>query len=79
MSAYRLDVPTLYALLDARRLELGLSWFRLGHELGLTSNVFSRMAVSDGAPDSHTLVTLLVWLGWVESSPELALLVRGGS
>ena len=72
MSAYRLDVPTLYALLEAERLERGLSWNRLAKSLGLTSTVFSRMSVG-GAPDAHTLVTLLVWLGW---APEVALLVK---
>ena len=78
MSAYQLDVPTLFALVDAQRLERGLSWNRLAQSLGLTGNVFTRMA-GGSAPDSHTLVTLLVWLGWVGSSPELALLVRGES
>ncbi|MCX5209724.1 hypothetical protein OG689_10560 [Kitasatospora sp. NBC_00240] len=72
MSSHRLDVPTLYALLDAQRAERGLSWTRLGVLVGTTKNVFARMS-QGAAPDAHTLLSLLLWLEW---SPELVLLAR---
>ena len=72
MSRWVLDVPVLYGVLDGKRKAQGLSWAALGRELGVQSNVFSRMS-HGGAPDSHTLGCLLIWLGW---APELALIVR---
>jgi hypothetical protein len=70
MPAHRLDIDTLYQLLDTQRQEQDLSWKRLATSLNITSKVFCRMAAG-GAPDAHTLVALVLWLGW---APELSLL-----
>jgi transcriptional regulator with XRE-family HTH domain len=67
-----LNVPVLYGVLDGKRQAEGLSWNRLAAQLDVGSSAFSRMA-RGRAPDSHTLGTLLMWLGW---APELALIVQ---
>lgn len=72
MSRWVLDVTTLHAVVDGQRQERGLSWRQLGRELQVAPVVFRRLAAGS-APDSHTLGTLLMWLGW---APELALIVR---
>ncbi|WP_051966502.1 helix-turn-helix transcriptional regulator [Kitasatospora mediocidica] len=72
MSLYVLDVPVLYGRLDAVRVQRGLSWRVLAADLRLSPSTFTQMKAGL-APDSHTLGTVLMWLGWM---PELALLVR---
>jgi transcriptional regulator with XRE-family HTH domain len=62
MSAYRLDVPTLYAYLDAKRQRNGLSWRAVARETGLASSTLTRIGHGD-APDAHALLTLITWLG----------------
>lgn len=70
-SRWVLDVDTLYGVLDEQRQRRGISWSGLSRQLGLSPNVFSRMAAGR-APDSVNLSLMLLWLGW---APELALLV----
>lgn len=73
MTAYRLDSRFLYRLLDARRVELGLSWRAVARELAVEPVVLRRLAVG-GAPDAHGLLSVVLWLGW---APELQLLASG--
>jgi hypothetical protein len=72
VSRWVLNVPVLYGVLDGKRQAEGLSWNRLAGQLDVGSPAFSRMKAGR-APDSHTLGTLLMWLGW---APELALIVQ---
>lgn len=73
MSAYQLDLATLFKLVDAQRTERAMSWVDLSATVGVTPNVFVRMRQGSSNPDANTLVSLLMWLDW---APELALLVR---
>lgn len=73
MSAVRLNVPALFGLLDAQRVERGLSWRQLADVVGSTPSAFTRMSHGK-APDAHLLVALVLWLGW---APELQLLAVG--
>ncbi|MEU6235929.1 hypothetical protein [Kitasatospora sp. NPDC047058] len=62
----------LLELVDQRRSEVGLSWWALARELGVTSSAWARMK-RGRAPDAHLLLSLLIWLEW---APELALLAE---
>lgn len=74
MSAYRLDVPELYRLLDVRRRSEGLSWRRVAVAVGLSSSTFSRLRAGH-APDADALVSLLVWL---DRDSDIAYLIKPG-
>jgi transcriptional regulator with XRE-family HTH domain len=55
------DVAALYAALERKREDEGLSWRAVGRALGVAPSVFTRLA--DGRrPDVDTFVTLLRWL-----------------
>lgn len=72
MARWILDVTVLHQVVDGQREQRGMSWRQLGRDLQVAPVVFRRMRAGR-APDSHTLGTVLMWLGW---APELALLVR---
>lgn len=61
MSTYRLDVPELYARLDDRRKQSGMSWRDLGRHLDIGQAIFSRLKAGR-RPDADALVTFLEWL-----------------
>lgn len=62
MASPTVDVPALYAALNAKRQAEGLSWRGLAHELAITPSTFTRMA-QGRRPDVDTFVALLRWLG----------------
>lgn len=72
MSAYRLDVATLFGVLDEARRTRGLSWRRLAAAVGTTPSAFTRMRHGN-APDAHLLLSLMLWLEW---APELQLVAQ---
>lgn len=74
MSGHRLDVPALHQALDKQRQTRGLSWRQVARECGLAASTLTRL--DDGhAPDAHSLVSMLVWLGL---DTAIAHLVRPG-
>lgn len=62
MTAYRLDVDKLHALLDAERREQRMSWRAVGRECGLSASTAFRITRGH-KPDADGLVTLLAWAG----------------
>lgn len=73
MTTYRLDVPELHRRLDARRIELGLSWRGVGRQTGISPATFTRIINGRGQIEADALVTLLVWL---DLNTDLAALVE---
>lgn len=61
MSAYRLDVPKLYAALDLIRQHNCQSWRDVAHHTELSPSTFSRLAAGN-RPDADALCTLMMWL-----------------
>ncbi len=57
-----INIPALYAALDARRQSDGASWRDVAQELQISASTFSRLAAG-ARPDVDTFATLLVWLG----------------
>lgn len=58
-----LDTQALYAAVESKKSEFGLSWAMLAMELELDGDgVFTRMAEGH-VPDTNTLLTLTAWLG----------------
>lgn len=55
-------VDALYAALDRKRKENGLSWRSLAGKLEITPSTFTRMA-QGLKPDVDTFATLIRWLG----------------
>lgn len=61
MTKAKIDVPGLYAALDAERQARGLSWRSLARETGVSPSLLSR--IGDGMrPDADGFVTLVRWL-----------------
>jgi transcriptional regulator with XRE-family HTH domain len=58
----KVDVAGLYAALDARRKERGLSWRQVAFEAGVSPSLLSRMA-NHHRPDLDGFVALIHWLG----------------
>jgi transcriptional regulator with XRE-family HTH domain len=56
-----LDVNALYATLDRKRRDEGVSWRKLADDLDLSPSTFTRMA-QGARPDADALATLLDWL-----------------
>jgi transcriptional regulator with XRE-family HTH domain len=61
MTRKQLDVPALYATVDAIRRHDGLTWKQLAARLGLSASTFTRMAAGHGC-DADALCTLIGWL-----------------
>jgi transcriptional regulator with XRE-family HTH domain len=61
MSRYRLDVATLWRLLDNQRAARGLMWRELARELDLSASTLTRLGQGK-RPDADALVTIFVWL-----------------
>ncbi|MEN3285576.1 MAG: hypothetical protein V7607_6716 [Solirubrobacteraceae bacterium] len=58
-----LDVDALYAALESKKSEFGLSWRKLADELEISDHtVFTRMSHGK-VPETNTLLTLTGWLG----------------
>lgn len=62
MSGATVDVEALYAALDQKRKQEGLTWRRLAKITGTSASTFSRMAQGH-RPDVDTFMTLCSWLG----------------
>ncbi len=60
--AATVDVGALYAALDQKRRQEGLTWRGLAKTLGISPSTFTRMAQGK-RPDVDTFVTLCSWLG----------------
>jgi transcriptional regulator with XRE-family HTH domain len=58
----RINVPALYAALDAQREAAGLSWRQLAKNLGLSPSTFTRLA-NGHRPDVDAFAALVGWLG----------------
>ena len=58
----RINVPALYAALDAQREAAGLSWRQLAKNLGLSPSTFTRLA-NKHRPDVDAFAALVAWLG----------------
>jgi transcriptional regulator with XRE-family HTH domain len=58
----RINVPALYAALDAQREAAGLSWRQLAKDRGLSPSTFTRLA-SGHRPDVDAFAALVGWLG----------------
>jgi transcriptional regulator with XRE-family HTH domain len=61
MPRTQINVPGLYAALDAVREHLGLSWRRLAREVGVSPSTFSRLA-NQQKPDVDAFVAMVRWL-----------------
>lgn len=57
----RINVPALYAALDAQRAATGLSWRQLAKDRGLSPSTFTRMA-NGHRPDVDAFAALVRWL-----------------
>ena len=57
-----LDVEALYASLDQKRKQEGLTWRGLARLTGTSPSTFTRMAQGH-RPDVDTFMTLCTWLG----------------
>jgi len=58
-----LDVDALYAALESKKSEFGLSWRKLADELEISDHtVFTRMSQGK-VPETNTLLTVTGWLG----------------
>ncbi len=62
MTTYRIDTKALYALLDTHRKNQGISWREVARQTGMSSSSFTWISKGK-APNSHALVTLLIWMG----------------
>jgi transcriptional regulator with XRE-family HTH domain len=62
MPRTRIDVPKLYASLDAARRARDLSWRQLAAEVGISPSTMTRLA-NDYRPDVDAFVALVRWLG----------------
>jgi transcriptional regulator with XRE-family HTH domain len=60
--AAAVDVDALYAALDQKRKQEGLSWRRLAEITDTSASTFTRMAQGH-RPDVETFLTLCSWLG----------------
>jgi transcriptional regulator with XRE-family HTH domain len=61
MTAYELDVPELYAHLDSKRRQSGLTWRGVAGIVGISPSTLTRL--KDGnRPDADALVSLMAWL-----------------
>lgn len=58
----RINVPALYAALDAQREAAGLSWRQLAKDRGLSPSTFTRLA-NGHRPDVDAFAALVGWLG----------------
>lgn len=58
---YRIDVPGLYAALDAARRSRDLSWRQLAGEVGCSPSTMTRLA-NGYRPDVDAFVALARWL-----------------
>jgi transcriptional regulator with XRE-family HTH domain len=56
------NVPALYAALDAERTSKGMSWRLLAKEVGVSPSLFSRLA-NGLKPDADSFAALVSWLG----------------
>lgn len=57
----RINVPALYAALDAQKYELGLSWRQLARECELSPSTLTRLA-NGLRPDVDAFASLVRWL-----------------
>jgi transcriptional regulator with XRE-family HTH domain len=56
------DVPSLFAAVDAKRQQDQLSWREIATQLRISPSTFTRLA-QGRRPDVDTFATLLAWLG----------------
>lgn len=61
MPKTRVNVPALYAALDAKRQSQGQSWRQLAAEIGVSPSLFARLG-NDLRPDADGFATLVRWL-----------------
>lgn len=61
MPRTRINVPALYAALDAVRASRELSWRQLAREVGVSPSTFSRLA-NRLKPDVDAFVAMVRWL-----------------
>lgn len=62
MTTPHLDVPALYAALDAARRSKKISWRDLAASAGVSASTLSRMAIGK-RPDVDSYAKLVTWLG----------------
>jgi hypothetical protein len=64
-TSHRVCGPALWAALDLRRADLGISWREVARQTGCTTgSLFTRMQHDDLGMHADTLVSLLAWLGY---------------
>lgn len=57
-----LDIDAMYAALESKKSELGVSWRKVANDLELADHtVFTRMSRGQ-VPDAQTLLSLAAWL-----------------
>ncbi|ADL49547.1 helix-turn-helix domain-containing protein [Micromonospora sp. DT4] len=61
MAQTRINVPALYAALDAARRSKNLSWRQLAGEVGCSPSTMTRLA-NGYRPDADAFMTLTQWL-----------------
>ncbi|RKN38662.1 helix-turn-helix domain-containing protein [Micromonospora endolithica] len=61
MAQTRINVPALYAALDAARKSKSLSWRQLAAEVGCSPSTMTRLA-NGYRPDADAFMTLTQWL-----------------
>ncbi|OKI58021.1 helix-turn-helix domain-containing protein [Micromonospora sp. CB01531] len=61
MAQTRINVPALYAALDAARRSKNLSWRQLAAEVGCSPSTMTRLA-NGYRPDADAFMTLTQWL-----------------
>jgi transcriptional regulator with XRE-family HTH domain len=61
MAQTRINVPALYAALDAARKSKNLSWRQLAAEVGCSPSTMTRLA-NGYRPDADAFMTLAQWL-----------------
>lgn len=72
VSARRLDTAALYTALDVVRRHRDMSWRDIAVETGVAPSTLTRIGQGH-CPDADGLLSLLVWLGHVDSlSPYIA-------
>lgn len=77
-TSHRVSGPVLWAALDQRRAELGISWREVARQTGCTTaSLFTRMRRDDLGLHADTLVSLLAWLGYRLEPDGLVKEVRG--
>lgn len=62
MTEAHLDIPALYAALDANRKEKDLSWRDVAREAGVSPSTLTRMAQGK-RPDVDGFAAMIAWLG----------------